>query len=218
MAIEPLSPISLPVPASTGLLHAWARDMVRVLTTGLKLLVRRLNDAVADLETAIADIAAQATILSAATATTSGTAHTLTGIPARAQEVVLTLAGVSTDGTDPLVITLGDSGGLETSGYTGVRASTDDTTTNSGSLTAFIALTIAAVATLTYSGRVVLTLVDSTTNTWAFSGMLAADDTDDIIYYFAGAKSLSAVLTQISLTTSGGTDVFDAGKLGMLVK
>jgi len=154
-------------------------------------------------------------ILYAATATTSGTAHTL-AIPAGARELVVTFAGVSTDGTNPLGIELGDSGGLETSGYVGTRASTDDTVTNSGNFTANASLTIALVSARTYSGRIDFTLLDSSTNTWAFSSTVGADDTDDTIYYMAGSKSLDTVLTQISLVAGG--DTFDGGKIGLLVK
>ncbi len=43
-------------------------------------------------------------------------------IPSWVKEIKIMLVDVSTDGTDSLVITIGDSGGLETSGYKGGAA------------------------------------------------------------------------------------------------
>ena len=50
--------------------------------------------------------------------TTSGTAIDITSIPSGTKYIVLSLYGVSTSGTSNLIVQIGDSGGIETSGYT----------------------------------------------------------------------------------------------------
>lgn len=61
-------------------------------------------------------------------ATTSGTSSLITGIPATATEVTIIFAGVGMSGTDEILMQLGHSGGLVTSGYHGgvARAGTSN--------------------------------------------------------------------------------------------
>jgi hypothetical protein len=50
-------------------------------------------------------------------ATTSGTSKDFTGIPSWAKRITLVLQGVSLSASAGLLLQLGDSGGIETSGY-----------------------------------------------------------------------------------------------------
>ena len=57
-----------------------------------------------------------------AQASTSGTAIDFTGIPSWVKRITVMLDGVSTNGTSIPLIQLGDSGGIETTGYVGTAA------------------------------------------------------------------------------------------------
>lgn len=55
--------------------------------------------------------------LGTAVATTSGTAIDFTGIPSWAKKITVMLNGVSTNGSSNLIVQIGDSGGIEATGY-----------------------------------------------------------------------------------------------------
>ena len=65
------------------------------------------------------DFRINGTTVSAEQATTSGTSIDFTGIPAGVKRVTLLGHSVSGSGTDEFMVQLGDSGGIETSGYLG---------------------------------------------------------------------------------------------------
>ena len=52
-------------------------------------------------------------------------------------------------------------------------------------------------------------------NTWVANGTWAASD-DNQIGVTSGAKALSDTLTQVRITTLGGTNTFDAGSINIL--
>jgi len=111
--------------------------------------------------------------------TLSGTSINLsTTIGAGANRVVIVTDGLSTNGTSPPVLQLGDSGGYETTGYVGY------TDTNSGvSGTTYSAVNGFALsggwgATVTESATIILTRI--TGNKWA--------------YMIVGSSELPAVL------------------------
>jgi hypothetical protein len=148
-------------------------------------------------------------------ATTSGTSHDFTGIPAGARRITVALAEVSTDGvsgTGGLCVQLGSAGGIENTDYTSTletQAGTVISTT-----TAFRIGANAGAAEIA-SGLVELVLLDPATNTWVQTGSIKSSTT--LFRTSAGSKSLSGELTQIRLTTTGaGADTFDAGKVNIL--
>ena len=147
--------------------------------------------------------------LGTAVATTSGTSFTFTGIPDTAKVIFLSLANVSFSSGINLLVTLGDAGGLETSGYLSYGGQVYDSS---------LALTIdstsdikllrsGATAGTTYSGVLTLILLDSSTNTWSYSGVFGLSSVE-YGTFVGGRKSLTQVLDRISI--SGGT--FDDGK------
>lgn len=146
--------------------------------------------------------------LSTAVATTSGTAFDFTDVPAGANEVYLILDGVSLSGTDSLLVQLGDSGGIETSGYT--SGSGYFTTSAQNAVQNGAAFPIRAVdSTAVISG--ILSMIRLTGNTWSVSGNFTRQGTSGVIIA-AGSKTLSAEMTQFRLTRSG-TDTFSAGQI-----
>lgn len=144
---------------------------------------------------------------------TSGTEVAFTSIPAGVQRIEIGFVGVSTSGTANLLIQLGDAGGYETSGYLGARSimttavSTDNETTgfrwgtnNAGAL---------------YHGTIVLNLIDASNNTWSCQGQVSRSDSA-VIAITAGSKSLSQALDRVRLTSTGGSDTFDAGQVNIM--
>ena len=141
-----------------------------------------------------------------AIATTSGTAHGFTSLPAGTKRIVLSFAGISTGGSSDFIVQIGDSGGYENTGYSSQAC---DGGTPSTSTAGFIQSDTPAAAR-SYHGSVILTLVDAATNTWAAHGCLVADTGAAVAFYSAGSKALSATLDRVQLTTVSG-DTFDAG-------
>ena len=81
------------------------------------------NDAGTDVHVAnTTQIDAVKVIQGTKVASTSGTAINFTSVPAGVKRVTLSMQGVSTNGTSNHRILIGDSGGLETSGYLGAQA------------------------------------------------------------------------------------------------
>lgn len=146
-------------------------------------------------------------------ATTSGTSVDITTIPAGTKHIILSLYGVSTSGTSNLIVQIGDSGGIETTGYTtsvcayngsGLANKTDGWNMHLG---------VAAAGA--YYGSLIISLVDSSTNSWCGFGQ-TNNNNSAYMCHCNGGKDLSAEITQIRLTTTGGTDTFDAGKINVL--
>jgi hypothetical protein len=150
-------------------------------------------------------------IQSGTAVTASGTSVDFTGIPSWVKRITVMLSGVSTNGTSNLLIQLGDSGGVETSGYAGCAW-----TSNTGNLnyTTGILLTVvqSSAANIT-NGQAILSFVGA--NTWVASSTLGRSE-QITVHSSAGSKELSATLDRIRITTVNGTDTFDAGSINIL--
>jgi hypothetical protein len=143
-------------------------------------------------------------------ASTSGTAIDFTSIPAGTKRIIIMLVGVSTDGTQELLIQLGDAGGVETSGY--LSATNDETTTNTS--TAGFILENAGGTAQIRQGVIGLFLEDSANFTWVCSSNINESNSGDA-FAGAGSKSLSAELDRVRITTTGTPDDFDAGAINI---
>jgi hypothetical protein len=143
-------------------------------------------------------------------ATTSETTKDFTSIPAGVKEITLMLDGMSTNGTTDYLFQIGDSGGIEASGYACVATNFADGTTPSATSGFVISVDVAA-ATLSH-GFVTIKLLDASTFTWVAAGNI--HQTGQALTSMAGAKSLSAELTQVRLT-SVSPNTFDAGKINI---
>jgi hypothetical protein len=148
-----------------------------------------------------------------AVASTSGTSIDFTGIPAGVRRITVIFNGVSTNGASNMQIQLGDSGGVETTGYLSNASTISGGATSVSYTTGFGLEGTARVATQTTSG--LATICNLSSNTWVANGTLAmVDSTTTRI--FAGNKDLSATLDRIRITTVNGTDTFDAGSINIL--
>jgi hypothetical protein len=146
-------------------------------------------------------------------ATTSGTSIDFTSIPSWVKRITINFVGVSTSGTDAWLVQLGDSGGVETTDYLG-SSSIIDSVVGSANSTAGFLLNWGAAALVAH-GSIVLTLEDSSDNTWCAMGVLGRSDAAGTVTC-AGRKATSATLDRIRITTVGGTDTFDAGAINIV--
>lgn len=148
-----------------------------------------------------------------AVATTSGTSIDFTSIPSWVKRITVVFTSVSTSGTSPVQIQIGDSGGVETTGYTGTHVSIVATNTlNIVSYTSGSVL-IGNLAASVRSGSMTITNIDG--NQWQFSSINTNDDSS-FLGFNGSIKTLSATLDRVRLTTVNGTDTFDAGLVNII--
>jgi hypothetical protein len=152
-----------------------------------------------------------------AQASTSGTSIDFTSIPSWVKRITVMFSGVSTSGTSPQLIQLGDSGGVEITGYLGAASTSSGTGTNNANYTTGFGLTgiAAPSAGIIVHGSVTITALDPATNLWACVGNLGISSSAGVTQIGA-TKTLSGTLTQIRITTVNGTDTFDAGTINIM--
>jgi hypothetical protein len=150
-----------------------------------------------------------------AVASTSGTSIDFTGIPSWVKRITVMFSGVSTNGTSAKIIQLGNSGGVETSSYTGTGTVVGNGNGTSTAMSSGFFASQASAAADVLSGQAIISLLDSATNTWSYSGVFGQSTATAIIYWAGGAKSLSATLDRVRITTVNGTDTFDAGSINI---
>lgn len=148
------------------------------------------------------------------TATTSGTSHSYTSIPSWVTKITLSISDVSMGTAGDIGIQIGDSGGLENSGYEGdvikLDASSNTVTANSSE---FIIADHASAGNAS-SGVFVLTLIDAANFEWCLSGnSTSTGTTGSTMQVCAGRKALSAALDRVALVSAA---TFDAGKVNIL--
>ena len=163
-------------------------------------------------QTLVAATGTLAPIVSGTAVNVSGTSVDFTGIPSWVKRITVMLNVVSTTSTGIPCIQIG-SGSFDTSGYT--SAITQSTSSNGStvlSATNSIVLNALGNASYTLAGQVVLTLVGS--NLWVASVCLGGSG--NFATVGGGAKTLSGVLDRVRLTTTAGTDTFDAGSINLL--
>lgn len=159
---------------------------------------------------ALGAAAASALLTNGTAVTASGTSVDFGSIPAGVKRIVVSFASLSTNGSSQPIIQLGDSGGVETSGYLGAAAIGGDA--SSPTVNNYISgfgMGSTSAANLLH-GAIVLTLIDAATNTWAAMGNVSLSNVA-VFISTSGSKPLSAVLTTVRLTTLGGVNTFDGG-------
>ena len=142
-----------------------------------------------------------APVLMTKVASTSGTSIDFTGIPSWATQVVCYYVGVSTNGVSNYLLQIGDSGGIEATGYLGSSGSTTFTTG--------VGLFSASAANV-WHGTITLNLADASTNTWTATVAVGTSNSGGNTYGGI-SKPLSATLDRVRFTTAPGTETFDAG-------
>ena len=150
-----------------------------------------------------------------AVASTSGTSIDFTSLPSWVKRITINFSGVSTNGASIYLIQLGDSGGIENTGYLGSGSSVLNGSTNAFLQTTGFGIGAGTAATVIFHSSIQITLLDLATNTWCANGVLARSDLAST-FQCSGAKSLSATLDRVRITTVNGSDTFDAGSINIL--
>lgn len=146
-------------------------------------------------------------------ATTSGTEVNFTGLPSTVKMIVVNFNGVRFNTSAEMLVQLGDSGGIETTGYSSQSsANSGNALAATSQSTGFVIYRDASSVALT--GSVVFTLENATNNTWVGSGTLSSPGGS---FYWAsctGVKSLSATLDRIRITSATGA-TFNLGEVNI---
>jgi len=155
--------------------------------------------------------------LDTAKASTSGTNIDFTGIPSWAKRITVMFNGVSTNGNDAKLIQLGTSGGFQTTLYNGastfIGLNAGNTQAGHANFTSGIGINFPNAANIMF-GNVVITLQNNSDHTWTAHGVLSISDAA-YTCLVAGSRTLSSALTQIRITSTGGTNAFDAGSINI---
>jgi hypothetical protein len=151
--------------------------------------------------------------LSTAQTTTSGTSIDFTGIPNWAKKITVMFNGVSLNGTASILIQIG-SGSVETTGYTSASGSIGNAASSvvSSSTTGFVMLTGSASNVIT--GSLILNTLGS--NVWVNQASFYINNS--YVGISGGVKTTSNVIDRIRITTTNGTDTFDAGSVNILIE
>ena len=139
----------------------------------------------------------------------TGTSVVFTGIPSWVNRITIICQQISLSGTDRLQVLLGDSGGIETTGYILSCTGITGASAFSFSSTAGIELGTPAAAA---SSDVIFTLCNITGNSWVASGILGSGTLNSTC---VGSKTLSATLDRLQVKASG-TNTFDNGYINIL--
>ena len=147
-------------------------------------------------------------------ASTSGTSIDFTSIPAGTRQIVMLLDQVSLSGTAEHLVQLGDSGGVETSGYGSTVFYFDGNSSWSNSPVTNGLTFISQSAATTMTGFIEAFLVDAGTYNWVMRGQMYDEASNEGALSMT-SKTLSAELDRIRLTTTNGSDTFDAGNVNV---
>jgi len=149
-----------------------------------------------------------------AVASTSGTSIDFTSIPSWVKRVTVMFNGVSTNSTSSWMVQLGDSGGIETTGYTSSSMIITTAGSTGANFTTGMGMFVDN-AGYALQGQFVLTNIES--NTWVNSVMLGSGtNLTGMVVWGGGTKTLSATLDRVRITTVAGTATFDAGSINIL--
>ena len=148
-----------------------------------------------------------------AVATTSGTSVTFSSIPSWVKRITLSFAGVSVSGSSVPLVQIGDSS-IKTTGYLGSSSNQSGTTTNLSSGFLVVDPNIGTAGRL-WQGILTIALLDSATNKYVGTSKSGTSNSADGSS-MGGYNTLTAVLSQLKLTTVNGTDTFTAGAVNIL--
>lgn len=146
-----------------------------------------------------------------AVASTSGTSIDFTGIPSWVKRITVMFAGISVSGTANILFQLGSTT-VAATGYTGGYVYINATAANSNTSTVGILMGNRAAAAA-YTGAIVFTQISG--NTWVGS-LNYTDANAGFGGVSTGNITLSGVLDRVRVTTTNGTDTFDAGTINII--
>lgn len=151
---------------------------------------------------------AQMIRLSQQTSITANAIHNeFLNIPAWVKRITFGFNSVQSPATQP-ILQLGTSSAYETTGYAGG-------VNGNNVSTGFAPWGSQTTNTVPFSGAVVITLVDASTNMWSEMGV-TTNSTNGNTHAGGGTKLLPGILTRIRLTTAAGTAAYNGGTVSVL--
>jgi hypothetical protein len=150
-------------------------------------------------------------------AVTSGTSKDFTSIPSWVTEIFVFFKNVSLTGSANFLIQPGTGGSPTVSGYSSYYGYVvNDTNASTLSSTTGFGVSGGNPAG-TLNGFIHLVLMDSATNTWTSSHSMGSIGSTAVVLG-GGSVALSGVLDMVRVTSTTGTDPFDAGNLSIRYK
>lgn len=153
----------------------------------------------------------QRIVRATAVASTSGTSIDFTGIPSWVKRITVMFSGVSLSASANILVQLGDSGGIENTGYLGGCTLQAVGTTEAANSTAGYIVAVANAARVVH-GNLIISAMGS--NLWTASGAFGFSNAA-ASGACGGSKTLSDTLTQLRITTTS-TDTFDLGSVNIM--
>jgi hypothetical protein len=141
----------------------------------------------------------------------SGSSVTFGSIPAGTTLIILAINGQNSNTDVFYHVTIGDAGGLETSGYVGGAVAAGPAQEQEDSTSAWRINALDQYASDPFSGLVIMSLEDSSNFTWTYLSILSSVAVGS---FSSGYKALSAELTQLKWEQSGGSN-FTAGAVNI---
>lgn len=154
-------------------------------------------------------------LISTATAqtTTSGTAIDFSSIPAGVRRITVLFNAVSINSNVSMLVQIGSSGGIETTGYVSSSYITANTGGNFANYTTGYGI-FYDNATFNFSGSMVIQNVSG--NIWVSNFTLGSGNAlTGLTVWGGGTKTLSGALDRVRLTTTTGTPTFDNGSVNI---
>jgi hypothetical protein len=161
---------------------------------------------------AVEGVQLQRVAYATAQASTSGTEIDFTGIPSWVKEIIVTFDQVSWNAIADLLVQIGDSGGIENTGYVSnsqtfiASPAIGNAATTAGFLGGFQDAGI--------SGSGIMHIVNITGNVWVATAVYNTTSRGNIS---AGTKTLSATLDRLRVTSASAA-TFDNGQVNILYK
>jgi hypothetical protein len=148
-----------------------------------------------------------------AVASTSGTSIDFTSIPSWVKRITVMFNGVSLSANANILVQLG-TGATPTYTTSGYISTANGCSVGGNSVTSSTAgfILFDQLAAGIISGHMIITNISG--NIWISSN--TAKRATDLVSFGAGDVALAAVLTAVRITTSNGTDTFDAGSINIL--
>ena len=141
---------------------------------------------------------------------------TFGSIPSGTTQIIITLHEVSLAATQHVRVQLGDGGGIETGSYISEATTIigDNSQTVNNTATSFVFMANYANAGDAFSGSMILTLANASTNRWVYQSVSGSQNFAVTVAAGAGTKALSAEITQVKIL-AGASSTFDVGTLNI---
>lgn len=140
-------------------------------------------------------------------ASTSGTAITFSSLPAAIKRITVMFDGVDLSGSNNFLVQLGDSGGVETTGY---NSSSFNRAADLNSTSGFIISRNSESAGPMWGSMIITRITGNTWTSMHAHGEIAGGRSSA----GGGSKSLSADLDRVSIVPTGA-DTFNAGQINI---